>query len=322
MADLELQDQAGSERERADARAGALERPAALIDASADSATPYLLYNDGSGVQLFYPLPETRPVTVGRDSGADVTLPWDASVSSLHAEVRRLAAHVLISDEGISRNGTYVNDERVSGRRRLRHGDVIRVGKTLLAFHDPKAAVARSSTTEVDVLGALGTVTVLFTDLVGSTQLLSRLGEQAGERVLHTHFALLREVSRAHGGIEVKSLGDGLMLVFASARRAVACALEMQRRMLADSEVDRAAQGMRIGLNAGEVIRAERDYFGMPVVVAKRLCDAAEPGQTLVSDIVRSLVGNQPDFRFLPLSPVTLKGVAEPVGVFELTLSG
>jgi class 3 adenylate cyclase len=279
---------------------------------------PFLLYNDDSGAQRFFRLEGDRAVTIGRDSEVDVSLPWDGSVSSVHAEAVRLGAHWLISDEGISRNGTFVNHERVRGRRRLRHGDVIRVGGTLLTFNEVSAG-RRGTTTIADAMTVVGTATVLFTDLVGSTEILARLGDEAGDRVLRDHFEILREAARAHGGREVKNLGDGLMLVFPSARRAVACAASMQQRLVAHNDKsDGEAMGLRIGLNAGEVIKAEDDYFGMPVVVAKRLCDRAAPGQTLSSEIVRALVGSPRDYRFIALGTLSLKGIADPVSVFEL----
>jgi class 3 adenylate cyclase len=279
---------------------------------------PFLLYRDDTGAQHVYPLEVNRPVTIGRGEGADVRLWWDPSVSLLHAEAARLGAHWLVGDDGVSRNGTFVNGERLNGRRRLRHGDVVRVGRTTLAFNDA-AAERRGATTITDAPGAAGTVTLLFTDLVGSTELMDRLGDNAGERLRREHFAILRGAAGEHGGREVKSLGDGLMVAFASALGAVACAVTMQQRIGAptDEHGDRAL-GLRIGLNAGEVISAEGDYFGVPVVVAKRLCDRADSAQILVSEVVRSLVGSRGDFRFAALGALQLKGFTDPVTAFAL----
>jgi class 3 adenylate cyclase len=229
-----------------------------------------------------------------------------------------MGAHWLIGDDGVSRNGTFVNGERLNGRRRLRHGDVIRIGRTALAFNDASAD-RRGATTISDARSPAGTVTLLFTDLVGSTELMDRLGDEAGDRVLREHFAILRESAGEHGGQEVKSLGDGLMLAFASALSAVACAVRMQRRIASSADdAGSEAVGLRIGLNAGEAISAEGDYFGKPVVVAKRLCDRAGPGQILVSDVVRSLVEGRGGYRFIALGPLQLKGFADPVTGFGL----
>jgi class 3 adenylate cyclase len=152
-------------------------------------------------------------------------------------------------------------------------------------------------------------VIVLFTDVVGSTSLLSRLGDEAYDVVRRDHFAVLRDAISAHRGREVKSLGDGLMVEFGSAREAVACAGEMQRAVAAQPD----ALGLRVGIDAGEPIREDDDLFGTPVVVAKRLCDSASPGELLVSDLVRLLVGRRGSHRFQNLGPQELKGLDEPV---------
>jgi class 3 adenylate cyclase len=279
---------------------------------------PFLLYRDDSGAQQLYVLDESRTVTIGRDSEADVCLAWDPSVSSVHAEAVRLGSHWVVSDEGISRNGTFVNDDRIRGRRRLRNGDVIRVGRTMLAFNEG-GGEPRNRTTIIDELSVTGVVTLLFTDLVGSTELLARLGDEAGDRFMRTHFSILRGAVDRHQGHEVKSLGDGLMVAFPSAVNALACATQMQQEVAAHAtEAVGAGVGLRIGLNAGEVISADGDYFGTPVVVAKRLCDRAGPGQALMSGVVRTLVGRRRDYRLAALGTMHLKGLGEPVEVYEL----
>jgi len=280
---------------------------------------PSLRYRDDSGAEREYVLDGDRPVTIGRDGDVDLSLAWDRSVSSVHAEAHPLGEEWVISDEGISRNGTFVNGERLSGRRRLRHGDVIRVGRTALSYNDLRTE-RRGATTIADAtMSMTGTLTLLFTDLVGSTELMDRLGDDESDRLRREHFAILRDAASAHGGREVKSLGDGLMLAFASALTAVACAIRMQQQIAAaNAETDGQSLGLRIGLNAGEVSSFEDDYFGTPVVVAKRLCDRAEPGQILVSEVIRALVGSRGAHRFVPLGRVPLKGFADALPVFEL----
>jgi class 3 adenylate cyclase len=281
-------------------------------------AVPFLLYQDEQGAQRAFLLDLEGDVTIGRGEDADVRLWWDPSVSLVHAEAVRLGRHWLIGDDGVSRNGTFVNGERIAGRRRLRDGDVVRVGRTTLYFNDAPSR-RRDATTVSDPTSASTTVTLLFTDLVGSTEMMSRLGEEASERVRRDYFAILRGAAREHGGREVKSLGDGLMLAFASARGAVSCAVEMQRRLAVhDEERGEGAPGLRIGLNAGEVITAEDDYFGAPVVVAKRLCDQAAAGQIVASQMVCSLAGGHGDHAFHELGPVSLKGLPDPVSAFEV----
>jgi class 3 adenylate cyclase/tetratricopeptide (TPR) repeat protein len=164
-----------------------------------------------------------------------------------------------------------------------------------------------------------GTVTLLFTDQVSSTETIQRLGDDEAERLRRTHFALLRDVASAHGGREVKNLGDGLMVAFASAVDAVAAAIGIQQAVHghAGREGD-SRLGVRVGLSVGEPIVDEDDYFGTPVVVAKRLCDAADSGQILAADIVRALVGTRGGFEFRPLRPIPLKGIADPVVSCEI----
>ena len=163
-----------------------------------------------------------------------------------------------------------------------------------------------------------GTVTLLFTDQVGSTETLQRLGDEEGERLRRAHFGLLREAAAMHGGEEVKNLGDGLMVAFVSAVDALACAITIQQAVHRASVSGELSFAVRIGLNVGEPIRDEGDYFGTPVVIAKRLCDAGAPGQILASELVRALVGTRGGFAYRALGAVPLKGVAEPVAACEV----
>src|SRR5438270_9280863 len=102
-----------------------------------------------------------------------------------------------------------------------------------------------------------GLVTILFTDLVGSTELLARAGDEDAQRIFRAHHELLTAAAKAHNGEEVKWLGDGLMVAFASALDAVRCAVAMQL------DARRAVHGqrlaIRVGLNAGETLRDEAD---------------------------------------------------------------
>lgn len=99
---------------------------------------PYLVYRDAHARQRVLSLPDTWDrVTIGRGMGADVALTWDQDVSRVHAELTRLADDWTVIDDGLSRNGTFVNDKQLGGRRRLLDGDVLRCGGTLLQFHSP-----------------------------------------------------------------------------------------------------------------------------------------------------------------------------------------
>lgn len=99
---------------------------------------PFLLYRGGDGAQQLQTLrDELAKVTLGRGEGCEVRLELDPEVSRLHAEVERLGESWVIADDGLSRNGTFLNGERIAGRRPLRDGDVVRCGASLLSFHDP-----------------------------------------------------------------------------------------------------------------------------------------------------------------------------------------
>lgn len=159
---------------------------------------------------------------------------------------------------------------------------------------------------------AAGVVTFIFTDLVGSTALIDRLGDDAADKVRRDHFEVLRRAVEDAGGEEVKNLGDGLMVSFASPVAALACAVAMQRA-LAESELH-----IRVGVHAGEPSHEGADYFGTPVVVAKRLCDRADGGQILTTELLAGLVGSRGGFRFLPRGRLILKGLSEPVAAVEV----
>jgi class 3 adenylate cyclase/tetratricopeptide (TPR) repeat protein len=163
---------------------------------------------------------------------------------------------------------------------------------------------------------ASGLFTILFTDLVGSTELLSRAGDEDAQRIFRAHHSLLAEVAASHKGEEVKWLGDGLMVAFPSAAEAVRAAVAMQQASRRPVEGERLA--IRVGLNAGEALRDAADYFGTAVVVARRLCDRAGPGQILCSDLVAGLLAGQTAFSFVDLGAVELKGVPRPVAACEI----
>ena len=154
-------------------------------------------------------------------------------------------------------------------------------------------------------------LTILFSDLVRSTELLSRLGDDAAGELRRMHFRLLRDAVRKHRGTEVKSLGDGVMATFASAIDAVKCAIAMQQSVHRQGQANPDLRlEMRIGLHAGEPLREHDDYFGSAVVIAKRLCDSAEGGEIIASELVESIVGPRGSFRFADRKLPALKGVA------------
>jgi class 3 adenylate cyclase len=162
------------------------------------------------------------------------------------------------------------------------------------------------------------TVTIIFTDMVGSTVLSSRLGPEASDKVRQEHFSLLRQALAASEGIEVKNLGDGLMAVFPSPSAAVACAVAMQQAVGKDNRRRADPLGLRVGLSGGEVTVEDDDYFGDPVVEAARVCAICEGGQILATETVRSMAGRRSPHRFADAGNRQLKGMPEPIELWEI----
>ena len=161
-------------------------------------------------------------------------------------------------------------------------------------------------------------VTVLFTDMVGSTALASSLAPDAADELRRGHFAILRQAVAEAGGTEVKNLGDGLMVVLGASSAALSCAVAMQQGIERDNRGREHSVGLRVGLSGGEVSREEGDYFGDPVIEAARLCARCESGQVLAADIVRLTAGRRSRRECHSLGGLTLTGLPDPVETVEV----
>jgi class 3 adenylate cyclase len=140
--------------------------------------------------------------------------------------------------------------------------------------------------------GDVVTATVLFTDIVASTEKQARMGRREWSRVAADHDAMTRRALTRHRGHEVKTTGDGFLATFDATGRALHCAVEILA----------AAKGigleLRAGVHTGEIEARGDDIAGLAVTIAKRVCDLAEPGQVLVSEMVRGhLVGSGVEFQ-------------------------
>ncbi|MGZ8734844.1 MAG: adenylate/guanylate cyclase domain-containing protein, partial [Acidimicrobiia bacterium] len=162
------------------------------------------------------------------------------------------------------------------------------------------------------------TVSVVFTDLVGSTEILSRLGENRAEELRREFFALLREGAAAHDGREVKNLGDGLMLVFPSASDAVRGTVAIQQLASSFSRTAEVPLLIRAGGSTGDADVVDGDYFGVAVVEAARLCAHCEGGQILVTEAMRHLARDRTGHRYASVGGLELKGLDEEVAAFEV----
>ena len=161
-------------------------------------------------------------------------------------------------------------------------------------------------------------VTIMFTDIEGSTLLTQRLGDEAAQRLLREHNEMVRGALDSYNGKEIKHTGDGIMASFFSASRALGCAQHIQHKFAARNAANSEdAVRVRIGLNAGEPIAEGNDLFGTSVQLARRICDRAEPGQVLASDVVRQLVAGK-GFAFEQLGAELLKGFEEPVALYKV----
>ena len=156
--------------------------------------------------------------------------------------------------------------------------------------------------------------TVLFTDLVGHTEMMQRLGDEKGRDVLREHESITRDVLKQHGGTEVKTMGDGFMASFGSVTKAVECAVALQRAFAGH---EGEPLSVRVGLNAGEPIEEDGDLFGATVILASRIATKAEGGERLVADTVRGLCSGK-GFLFSDRGEFVAKGFEDPVRLYEV----
>jgi class 3 adenylate cyclase len=170
--------------------------------------------------------------------------------------------------------------------------------------------------------------TILFTDVEGSTALTERLGDAKARELLREHEGIVREALKAHGGSEVKTMGDGFMTSFSSATKALECAIAIQKafdeRNRSLPSHPEALEGqaepikVRIGLNAGEPIAEDDDLFGTAVNLAARIAAQAKGGEILASEAVRQIVAGK-KFPFSDRGETTLRGFEDRVHIYQVS---
>lgn len=158
---------------------------------------------------------------------------------------------------------------------------------------------------------------IMFTDLVGSTQISSRDGDAKALEVLARHDQIVREALSKYSGREVKHTGDGIFASFSHVSAAVDCALRIQHGFGEPVAKVSDDPRVRIGISAGEPVSQHEDLFGAVVNLASRICGHANPGQILVSSAVRELSVGKPTV-FADRGPIALKGFDDPVRLFEV----
>lgn len=159
---------------------------------------------------------------------------------------------------------------------------------------------------------------IMFTDLEGSTQMISEFGDEKSMKLLRTHNALIRDALRTHAGREIKHTGDGFMASFTSAVNAVECGIAIQKMIVKHSEENPdSGMELRIGISAGEPVRNDNQLYGAAVNLAARLCAHAKPGSILVAQVVRDLTVGK-NIQFTGLGEFEAKGFEHPVPLIEV----
>ena len=196
---------------------------------------------------------------------------------------------------------------------------------------EPEVAELFFGGTEVNTAGAVilpgaeadardpGIRTILFTDIVDSTSLTRRIGDEAAMELLEVHDSIVRDALAELGGREIKHLGDGIMASFVSAAAAVKCASRVQREVARHGQEHKDRPfNVRLGIAAGEPVEHHNDLFGVTVQLAARLCSHAQAEQILVSNVVAELCEGKA-LPFENLGEVALKGFDHPVRAHAVT---
>jgi class 3 adenylate cyclase len=281
-----------------------------------------------------------EPLELGRDCSGLVLR--DPQVSRRHLEIRTQGGQVIVTDLG-STNGSTVDGRPLMEPTPLLPGVTVRLGDTVVQLvTDVRSTVvggasaARSGraspvdalrATSIDLVAAAvaeeqpdlstvrhdhGTLTLAFSDIQDSTHTAERMGDKAWYELLSVHNGIVRRRLSGHGGHEIKAQGDGFMMTFPSARRAVQCMIDIQRDFARHAEAHPEQLILvRMGLHTGEVIVGDDgDLFGKHVNFAARVANQADGGEILVSSLLRQIVETMGDLEFGEPRQVELKGIA------------
>jgi adenylate cyclase len=193
---------------------------------------------------------------------------------------------------------TFYQDEDAAARH---------LGSALEEWNKPKAKEEQA-----------GPITVLFTDIAGSTAMTQALGDAGAQKVVRAHNRVVRDALTDHAGKEIKHTGDGIMASFAKTTDGVAAAIQMQRQTLEHNQQNPDLPlGLKIGLNAGEPISEDNDLFGSTVQMSARIVDKAQRDEIFVSEIVRGICEGK-GYKFVNRGGYDMKGFSEPPTLFEV----
>ena len=164
-----------------------------------------------------------------------------------------------------------------------------------------------------------GTMTIVFTDIERSTELMERVGEQAWLETLLAHHNLVRGVVARCGGDVVKSQGDGFMLAFGSASSALSFAVELQRAIRRFNAANRTRKlCVRVGVHTGNILRLGNDFLGKAVVLAARITGQARGGEVLVSAASKKYTDCLGRWHYGSATSLSLKGLTDAQRVYSL----
>ncbi len=192
-----------------------------------------------------------------------------------------------------------------------------KVYSTVRAFLESDEVAPIDAPEPPSMQAARGVTAVLFTDLVGHTEMMQRLGDERGRDVLREHERITRETLRQHGGAEVKTMGDGFMASFGSVTSAMDCAIALQRAFAAHTESMPEPLHVRVGLNAGEPIEEDGDLFGATVIMASRIAAQAGAGEILLPETLRHLLSGK-SYVYADRGETMLKGFEDAVRLYEV----
>ena len=198
------------------------------------------------------------------------------------ARVRRFGRRAVSWRLGLRHRCQFVGQQTIQGGV---HGTILGL-RQRDRYDAPTTHVSRNSPTS-----AIGTVTLLFTDIEGSTRLLQRLGSEDYSRVLGDHHRIVRGALNASQGTEVKTEGDSFFAVFGSAQDAIVAAVRIQRELAAQAWPAGSTVAVRMGIHTGDVGQSGTEYVGIDIHRAARIAAAANGGQVLLSSTTKALVG-------------------------------
>jgi class 3 adenylate cyclase len=279
---------------------------------------------------------EDRPLVVGRDPACDIPIPSNY-VSRRHFQIEPDGEEFLYVDLG-GRNPVLLNGQPIQDRSNIVPGDSLSIADVYIDVAGdavstgtmvfvPKPAAPKPppppvltgnrpgthpggihSVWQGQQLGPGGTLTIMFTDLEKSTNMVTELGEREAYRVMTLHNSILREQFQKYRGYEAKRVGDGFLVLFASARDAMNCSVAIQRNLAKAPIGAFGAIRVRIGIHVGEVIWDENDIFGSAVNFSARVMSEAQGTEILISALLKEMIAISGEFTFGEDRVVPLKG--------------